>query len=596
MPKAFRPLFIPTPGGAAFALLHEPPDRAPHTLALHAHAFAEEMNKSRRMVARQAERLAAQGAAVLIVDLPGCGDSAGELADTGWLQWLDTVCAAAAWLRARHGATLPLWLWGHRAGTLLAVQAAAQLAAADTPCHLLLWQPVPTGRVALQQFLRLKMAAGLQAGGGDVRSVTEQLRAALARREAVEIAGYRLPAAVADGLAAATLAPPAGVATGRLVWLEVASVGAAGEPPSLLPAAAAPLAAFEAAGWQVQAQAVAGPMFWQTAEIEDAPALIEATAGALSSSGASTPARAPSVRALNDTTAVPVADGCVEEPVAFSCDGETLLGLISRPAASPPKDTGVLIVVGGPQYRAGSHRQFVQLARALAAQGHSVLRFDVRGMGDSSGAQRSFEALSDDVAAAVDMLAQREPTVRRIVLWGLCDGASASLIYLDRQPDPRVHGLVLLNPWVRSDASLARTQVKHYYRERLLQPEFWRKLLRGGVAWQALRGLVSNLRRAAGSHAGQGAAGLAAYQDRMARAWRRFTGPSLLVLSGRDYTAREFVEYTAAAPAWQGLRERPSVQTIEPAEADHTFSSVAEQRALEAATLRWLAAIDAAPR
>jgi alpha/beta superfamily hydrolase len=48
----------------------------------------------------------------------------------------------------------------------------------------------------------------------------------------------------------------------------------------------------------------------------------------------------------------------------------------------------VLVIVGGPQYRAGSHRQFTLLARSLAEQGFAVLRFDYRGMGDSTGAMR----------------------------------------------------------------------------------------------------------------------------------------------------------------------------------------------------------------
>ncbi|MCK7493609.1 MAG: hydrolase 1, exosortase A system-associated [Comamonadaceae bacterium] len=129
--------------------------------------------------------------------------------------------------------------------------------------------------------------------------------------------------------------------------------------------------------------------------------------------------------------------------------------------------TGVVVVVGGPQVRAGGHRQFVHLARTLAAAGHPVLRFDVRGMGDSSGALRGFEQITPDIGAAVDALLQRAPGVRRVVLWGLCDGASAALLYLHERRDPRVRGVCLLNPWVRSEASLARTHVKHYYTRRL---------------------------------------------------------------------------------------------------------------------------------
>jgi exosortase A-associated hydrolase 1 len=244
----------------------------------------------------------------------------------------------------------------------------------------------------------------------------------------------------------------------------------------------------------------------------------------------------------------------------------------------------VLVVVGGPQVRAGSHRQFVYLARHLAGQGWPVLRFDVRGMGDSSGALHTFEQISPDIGAAIDGLCA-EADVQHVVLWGSCDGASASLLYLHERPDTRVAGLCLLNPWVRSEASLARTQVRHYYRQRLLEADFWRKLLRGGVALSAFKGLVSNVRAARQ----RPAATPANFQTRMASAWRAFDGPIQLVLSGNDHTAREFLEYTAADPAWAGLLERPQVRRTEFDGADHTFSAIADQRALESSVATWLA-------
>ena len=75
----------------------------------------------------------------------------------------------------------------------------------------------------------------------------------------------------AQGLEAARLEPVAGVR--QLAWLECSPR----EEVTLSPAAAAPLAAWRGAGCAVQAQAVQGPAFWQTTEIEDAPALIQAT-------------------------------------------------------------------------------------------------------------------------------------------------------------------------------------------------------------------------------------------------------------------------------------------------------------------------------
>ena len=76
-----------------------------------------------------------------------------------------------------------------------------------------------------------------------------------------------------------------------------------------------------------------------------------------------------------------------------------LTGILSQPEQA--SDTTVIVVVGGPQYRVGSHRQFLQLARHLARQGYPVLRFDGRGMGDSSGLLRSFEEIDDDIGAAI---------------------------------------------------------------------------------------------------------------------------------------------------------------------------------------------------
>ena len=170
-----------------------------------------------------------------------------------------------------------------------------------------------------------------------------------------------------------------------------------------------------------------------------------------------------------------------ERALIFDCGGETLVGVVSAPQAADAvaADTGVLIVVGGPQYRVGSHRQFVMLARFLADNGVPCMRFDFRGMGDASGEARDFEALSDDIEAAIAAFARELPGLRRIVLWGLCDGASA--ICLSLGGNPLVAGAVLLNPWVRTAETQARTMLKHYYLQRLLDPRFWRKLLGGGV-------------------------------------------------------------------------------------------------------------------
>ena len=272
-----------------------------------------------------------------------------------------------------------------------------------------------------------------------------------------------------------------------------------------------------------------------------------------------------------------------ETVLSFSCKDASLLGVLSAPTGEA-SGLGLIIVVGGPQYRVGSHRQFVLLARALASQGRRVLRFDCRGMGDGEGAASNFENFSADIGAAVAAL--RGNGAQRVVLWGLCDAASAILLHLDEQgAQAGVDGIVLLNPWVRSAASLARTHVKHYYLQRLMQREFWLKLLRGGVAGKALGDLFGNLRSARKSTASAGS-----FQQRMARAWRAFPGPVLLLLSGQDYVAKEFLDHCNATPDSVGLLSLPGVMRADLLEADHTFSTAAWRAEVETLTGNWLQA------
>lgn len=281
-----------------------------------------------------------------------------------------------------------------------------------------------------------------------------------------------------------------------------------------------------------------------------------------------------------------------EDALVFDCEGDTLVSVLCRPSAADTSPRiGVVIVVGGPQYRAGSHRQFVHWARALAAAGHASLRFDVRGMGDSSGAQRSFQALDADIAAAADTLQRHCPGLQGLVLGGLCDGASAALLYLQRRRDERIRGVVLLNPWVRSVQTLSRTYVRHYYLQRLTDRSFWCRLLHGQVALQAVRELGGHLAAAFGRRrtAAAGATAQAPYPELMAAALQQQPRPVLLALSGNDYTAKEFLELAAVQPGWAQLLRAPHVRRVDLADADHTLSQPQPRSQFERASIDWLA-------
>lgn len=583
MVEAPEALFVGASRGAGVRLYlyHRPASAAARSAVLFVHAFAEEMNKSRRMAAQTARALAAAGHAVLQVDLAGCGDSSGDFGDASWDAWLDDARQALACISARHPGAARV-LWGHRAGCLIA-SALAQ----EFPADLLLWQPPAAGKTLLQQFMRLKLAAGLavDAEAGEPSSGAEVMRAMRTTWQqggVVNIAGYDMPAALAAGFEAAALRPPP--EPRRVAWLEVSPR----DPAEMLPGSAVAVERWRAAGHEVQARAVGGPAFWQTVEIEDAPALVAATVEALetiapsATPGDATPAPPPGAGAAAVDTRF------TEQPLWFACGRDRLPAIVSLPTT--PHGAAVLIVVGGPQYRAGSHRQFVQLARALAHAGHPAMRFDVRGMGDATGALQTFEHIDADIDAALAAFASALPTGMPIVLWGLCDGASAALMAAPRLA-ARAAGLALANPWVRSADTLARTHVKHYYRQRLLERDFWLKLVRGGVGAAAIGGLLRNLRLSRRAPADS-----ADFRARMAAAAAAFGGPTLLLMSGQDLTAREFDEFTARDAGWQAAWQRRQPQRVDLAGADHTFSSAEAQQAAERATLEWLARFAAPAR
>lgn len=280
-----------------------------------------------------------------------------------------------------------------------------------------------------------------------------------------------------------------------------------------------------------------------------------------------------------------------EIPFFFEAQGATLLGIASVPRLPIPVRLGVVIAVGGPQYRVGSHRQFVLLARALADAGIACLRFDYRGMGDSDGPVTTFTAAEPDLRAAIDAFFHQLPSLERVILWGLCDGASACAFYA--AGDPRVAGLALYNPWVRTESGEAKAALRHYYARRLLDKGFWRKFAGGRVRWRETT--LELWRRFAAALVGDGPnAGIAdpragrELPSQLARGIERHQGPILIALSGNDMVAAEFKGHIARIPALAAAVARRNVSIVDFAGVDHTFSR-AKWRDLGAiATIEWL--------
>lgn len=267
------PFFLQGSAGKLFALhLQSADGAAAEKGVLFFPPFAEEMNKSRRMVSLQARRMAASGYQVLLVDLYGTGDSEGDFEDARWEIWRDDMRSAAGWM-AEQGVR-SCCLWGLRLGTLLAVEIEAELQSLVN--GLLLWQPVLKGETYLTQFLRLRIASEMMTGG--VPLTTQKLRDTFGAGEAIEIAGYTLHPDLAKSIDAAS----ADIALTQIAApVGCFQVTVGGTPNAI---AKRLLQAREAGGLRTDVEAMPGEQFWQSAEIAVVDELLERSSTWLGSS------------------------------------------------------------------------------------------------------------------------------------------------------------------------------------------------------------------------------------------------------------------------------------------------------------------------
>ena len=241
-------------------------------------------------------------------------------------------------------------------------------------------------------------------------------------------------------------------------------------------------------------------------------------------------------------------------------------------------DTGVVIVVGGPQYRIGSHRQFLKLSRSLAANNVTSIRFDCSGMGDSGGEFKSYLNIDEDIKSAIDTLQSNCPHISKIVLWGLCDAATAIAKYCNK--DTRISGVFLLNPWVKDEQLAAEALVKNHYKKQLLSLHFWKRVISGDVKiFSAVSSFIQNLLNMKSGHSKQqnntenkADSTPKSLQQMMQQELQQFSGKAHIILSENDLTAQEF-NTAAQSQQWQKMiKEKPIPITTIPG-ANHTFAS-----------------------
>ena len=251
-----KPFFLPGSSGRLFALHMQPVDTGPPSRGvLFFPPFAEEMNKSRRMVSLQARRVAAMGYQVLLVDLYGTGDSEGDFGDARWDIWRADMLEAARWLQ-KNGASR-LTLWGLRLGALLAMQIEADIR--SNVDNILFWQPVVNGEAFFTQFLRLRIAGEMVSGGDKL--TTRDLRCAFKKGETIEVAGYSIHPDLAAAIDPLTIDERISVAPAPVCCFQISPSG----KPTAIGKRLGELR--DSNGYATRVVALAGEQFWKSAEI-----------------------------------------------------------------------------------------------------------------------------------------------------------------------------------------------------------------------------------------------------------------------------------------------------------------------------------------
>jgi len=258
--------YLRSADGMLFYVKRRAPEPA-HGCVLVIPPFAEEMNKSRRMIALVARSLANRGFTTILPDLVGTGDSLGDFATATGESWEENLADVCDWCEAS----------GHRVSAILAIRlgAAIALRAVDkgrmpSLKTTVLWQPVFDGRRYLTQFLRLRVAAGLT---GESKESTNDLHARLAKGETIEVAGYEVSSRLAAYVQALTVPATLPQRLGAVTWFDVVRQDGAVQPLW----ASALCEAARADGRCVHYESVVGEQYWNTVAISTLPELIDRT-------------------------------------------------------------------------------------------------------------------------------------------------------------------------------------------------------------------------------------------------------------------------------------------------------------------------------
>ncbi|HYS68369.1 MAG TPA: alpha/beta hydrolase family protein [Paraburkholderia sp.] len=468
------PTMTPVTFDGCFGWLHRPAGARPEMGVVLCNPFGYEALCTYRGWRELAEALAARGIAALRFDYPGTGDSSGNEDDPQRLRaWLDSIKAAAAWLRAETGAPR-LSLCGLRLGATLAALAAEEMGGVD---NLALLMPVSSGKSYIRE-LELQHQSWLSAQHALGLSLDAEAA------QTVGAHGFRLYPDTLDVLASVDLERCTQRPAQRVLLQDLNES-----------ARSKRLAAhYEAQGAQADLEFFGeyGKFLLNPSYSEPPRQAFDRVCEWLGASAVDAAAPAAEVHEGAATARIDFEHGR-ETPVVFG--GGRFAGVLCEPRRALDGAPAVLFVNTGGVHRIGDGRFTVLMARHLAAQGITSLRMDLSGLGDSL--RRDDTLTLDmmyaryaiaDATAGVDWLAAAG--YPRIVMFGVCTGAYVSLH--TALAHPAVVGCALVNlPFFTWGGAQVRPGARHVassvvYRRAMRNPRKWLRLLTGQANGRAI--------------------------------------------------------------------------------------------------------------
>lgn len=435
---------------------------------------------SSRAFRHLAERLSDEGFSTLRLEYFATGNSAGGPEDGQLVgKWLASIASAIDELKLLTGATR-IAMVGMRMGGTLAAFAADKRE--DTGA-IVLWEPCANGGRYVRQLRIIAMS--------------NELREVLPAELGIDVAGFRLSPETCEDLSSLQLDQLERPMRGPVLLLsrddrpsdselathlkergvEITERGFAGYAKIMVPTHES----------ELPERALSDIVDWLS--------LVEP---ARSANRASIPPQTLADSGSVSRTALESGTPIKETALRF---GDGLFGVLTTPTKLESQKPAVLLLNTGANHHVGPHRSHVTLARSWAAQGLSVLRFDISGLGESpvrSGGRDNdvfpTHALSD-IRAAIGVL--HEQGLERVAVVGVCSGGVHALQAAQR--GLRFVNIIAVNPWLHHapeaaaqvDPILTKMDIDEV-RRNLWSASKWSRFFRGKIRYRHVMRVVTN--------------------------------------------------------------------------------------------------------